>query len=222
MDSKYYRLPSNLVLSIKNEFHLKYFVETGTYVGNTARWASQHFDRVFTIENSEMLWQQASTKYSGLDNIQFILGDSRHMLCEVVEKLESPAIFWLDAHWSVGITYGEGNECPLAEELQIVVNNSYDHFILVDDARMFLAPPPKPHTPDQWPDIVSVINILNSNRARFIVVIDDVIVAVPAYARSLLTEYCQDVNIVAALRDQGKKPVLGKTLRRLYHSFIKV
>jgi len=210
------------VLSIKNEFNIKYFVETGTYVGNTAYWASQYFDRVFTIEKSEELWQKASSNYTGVDNVQFIIGDSRQMLREVVGKIISPAIFWLDAHWCGGITYGEGNECPLIDELQIIVNDSYDHFILVDDARLFLAPPPKPHSPDQWPDIVSVINVLNSNQTRFIVVIDDVIIAVPGYARQLITKYCQDVNIDVTLQDKGKKPILSKILNRLSHSFTKV
>jgi hypothetical protein len=218
MCSKNIRFPSSLVTSLKDEFSLKYFIETGTFLGDTAYWASQHFEKVYTIENSEKLLQQASSRYSGLNNVQFVMGDSRDKLQEIVEKVKSPAIFWLDAHWSGGITLGEGYECPLLEEIKVIVHDAYDHFILVDDARLFLAPPPKPHVPDQWPDIVSVINVLNSNQPRFIVILNDVIVAVPSFARPYLTNYCQDVNKDITLKDRGKIFSIGKKVFSLYRS----
>jgi len=218
MDSKNNRIPSNLVISLRDEFNLKYFIETGTFLGNTAYWASQYFEKVFTIENSEKLWQQASSTYSGLLNVKFVIGDSRDKLHEIVKGLKSPAIFWLDAHWSGGITFGEGSECPLLDELKVIVNESRDHFILVDDARLFLAPPPKPHIPEQWPDIVSVINVLNSNQSRFIIILNDVIVAVPTFAKSFLTKYCQDVNIDNSQQERGKISLIVSKVHSIYRS----
>jgi hypothetical protein len=218
MDSKHIRIPSNLVISLKDEFSLKYFIETGTFLGNTACWASQYFEKVYTIENSEKLWQQASSRYSGLGNVQFVMGDSRDKLQEVVIDIKSPAIFWLDAHWSGGITFGEGNECPLLEELKVIVHESYEHFILVDDARLYLTPPPKPHLPEQWPDIVSVINVLNSNRSRFIIIMNDVIVAVPSFARSYLTKYCQDANTNITQQERGKILSIGNKVFSMYRA----
>jgi len=173
----YSGIPIPLVTRIIGAFQVKYFVETGTYFADTAYWASSRFERVFTIEASQILWQQAVDKYGRVNNIEFLKGDSRDKLRDILDRIHSPAIFWLDAHWSGGITYGEGNECPLIDELQIINSCRVNHFILIDDARCFLSPPPLPHSADRWPDIAAVISALTSEkRNRFVVVIEDVVV----------------------------------------------
>ena len=40
--------------------NIRIFVETGTYKGETARMASKHFERVYTLEISQELFQEST------------------------------------------------------------------------------------------------------------------------------------------------------------------
>lgn len=190
-------IPNELAIKLRNEHNLQVFVETGTHYGATALWAVQHFNKVITIEFSKKIYDQVLKRHSQVKNIEFLFGHSKEQIQSVVPKLKEPALFWLDAHWSGGITYGEGDECPLLEELQIINNSEFDHFILIDDARLFVSPPARPHKVDEWPNISEVIKSLNSGKSRYTVIVEDVIVSVPESAKSLVSQYCQDVNTKA-------------------------
>lgn len=190
--------PAELVTRLAKEFGIENFVETGTAYGGTAIWASDHFKKVITTEYCQEIYQETIHKYSHLGNVKFMFGDSRTKLVEIVQKLECPSLFWLDAHWSGGVTYGESDECPLSEEIHIINESKLDHFILIDDARLFTSPPMPPHQIDQWPNITTVLNALNSGKInRYIVIIEDVIIAVPEMAKSTVAKYCQEVNAKA-------------------------
>ncbi|MDR1514735.1 MAG: hypothetical protein LBS45_03495 [Synergistaceae bacterium] len=63
------------------------------------------------------------------------------VLKDVLDGKNSPMLFWLDAHWSGGDTAGENIQCPLLEELKIILDSNSSHFILIDDARLILASP---------------------------------------------------------------------------------
>lgn len=49
-------IPKNLVLSLKDKYNVKNFIETGTYQGQTSLWASNHFEKVLTIEASKKMY----------------------------------------------------------------------------------------------------------------------------------------------------------------------
>lgn len=188
--------PVELIKKLVSEFAVKNFVETGTYEGSTTVWASKHFEKVYTIEKSEHFYQQTRKKYEHLENIDFIYGDSRNELKKLVNKLDGATLFWLDAHWSGGKTYGDTDQCPLIEEIEIINDSRFDNFILIDDARLFTSPPHPPHQPKQWSDITSIIKTLNiADNKKYVVIIEDVIIAVPISAKASVTEYCQDVNM---------------------------
>jgi hypothetical protein len=55
----------------------------------------------------------------------------------VVTRLDGPALFWLDGHYSAGITARGSLETPVQRELEIILASANDHVILVDDARCF-------------------------------------------------------------------------------------
>lgn len=60
------------------------------------------------------------------------------MIANVLAELKEPAIFWLDGHYSGGITATIEKYSPINEELQtIIANNQLQHVILIDDARVF-------------------------------------------------------------------------------------
>jgi hypothetical protein len=75
------------------------------------------------------------------------------MLPLILDHVQEPALIWLDAHWSRDLGYGrpEFGECPVLAEIEAITCHGLDHVVLIDDARYFVNPPPKPHKPDQWP-----------------------------------------------------------------------
>jgi hypothetical protein len=186
--------PQALIEKIVSSYRVQNFVETGTYYGDTSIWASNIFKNVFTIENSVELHNQTANKYRETDNIEFLLGDSRTRLKETLEKLEEPTLVWLDAHWSGDSTYGEMDQCPILEEIGIINSLQPNLYLFIDDARLFLSPPQPPHNVNQWPNIVEVINSLQANPDRYVVIIEDCIIAAPIHAKSLIVQYCQDIN----------------------------
>ncbi len=213
--------PKELILNLKEHFQLDTFVETGTFEGKTTAWAAQHFRKVYTIEGAEVLYRAVVEKFGQPKaNIQFIYGDTRQQLRGLIPQLQTPVLFWLDAHYSGGPTFGEEDQCPLLEELEIINQSSVNHFVLIDDARLFCSPPPTGHVAEQWPDITQVIDSL---KARFkdnhIVIMNDVIISVPLQAKDILVKYCQAENLRAweelssnRRRQQGVKQNSGLTL----------
>ena len=196
--------PEDLVLLLKRDLNVSTFVETGTFKGVTAAWAAKHFERVFTIENSKMYFDEAANNYKYLQNIEFLFGDSRAVLKNVVTKICEPAIFWLDAHWCSMDSCGAEDQCPIIEELNLIRSTGIKHCIFIDDARLFLSPPPFPNKREQWPTIDEICsNIQLISKSYYIVVFEDVIIAVPDDARSLVAEYCQVAN-TKAWQDHGK------------------
>jgi len=55
-------VPREFTMFLKDAFKSNVFIETGTYYGETALWASQYFKKVHTIELSEPLYTGTSKK----------------------------------------------------------------------------------------------------------------------------------------------------------------
>lgn len=181
-------IPEDIVLYFKKTYDITSFIETGTYKGGTSLWASKYFQNVHTVEFSEIIYQQAQNNLKNIKNVNAVFGDSRKFLKDLIVKNIEPSIFWLDAHWSVGDTYGEGDECPLLDELYIINSKKNKHIILVDDARFFLTPPPRPHNIHFFPDIKEIIDCLDE---QFIMVFEDVIMIIPELYKDSFSEFMQ-------------------------------
>jgi len=182
MGAIYNGIHPGIALELRNKFNLRYFVETGTYKGKSTNWASKNFDYVYTIELNEDLYFEVVKKYFK-NNISFSLGDSRFILPHVLLKLDRPALFWLDAHW-YGLKYPKPvrGECPLLDELSIITTDKRNHVLMIDDARYFLKPPPKPHLAKDWPTFSQIKEKLN-DRGYLIKIQDDVIIAIPIFKK---------------------------------------
>src|SRR5437868_3919223 len=109
----YHGIPRNLIGELARVFDLRCFVETGTYHGGSALWASSRFQKVWTVEIDEALFRMAQQRLAGRKNVEQHLGNSATLLAALAPRLESPALFWLDAHWSGGNTGGELYPCPV-------------------------------------------------------------------------------------------------------------
>lgn len=114
-------------------------VETGTYLGEMVEAQKRRFDRVYSIELSEPLHLRATKRFKRDKHVTIVLGDSGKMLPSILSKLEEPAIFWLDGHYSDGITARGEKDCPIFEELNAIFDGKpLDHVLLIDDARCFV------------------------------------------------------------------------------------
>lgn len=187
--------PWPLIIKLQQQFNLTHFIETGTYYGDTAIEAALRFSNVFTIENSKLLYEKVSEKYCEVKNADFLFGDSRTVLKEIMPTLDKTAIFWLDGHWCGSDTFGEQDQCPVIDEIRIINNSDNAHFLFIDDARLFMSPPPIPNEIEQWPSITEVINtITDSVHNYYIVIFEDVIIAVPESAKEFVAKYFQEIN----------------------------
>mgnify|MGYP000901771544 CR=1 FL=1 len=215
--------PEEVLLLLKESFNISTFIETGTFEGGTAIWASKNFKTVLTIENSKTLYDRVREKNKHIQNIEFRFGNSIDNLKQIVPKLDITTIFWLDAHWCGGDSYGEKNQCPIIQELETIIKSGIPHCILIDDARLFLSPPPLPNKIDQWPTIDQLLVTIQSGSERYyIVIFEDVIIAVPILARATLSRHLQSLN-TKWWQEQGELP--RKTGLRLMkqgaHLFVK-
>ena len=185
-------IPRAEVEFLKERMHLDLFVEGGTYTGGSAIRMSKIFPRVITIEKSPEMYEIASRNIDikGVRNIELRKGDTRTYLHEILSSHDN-ILFWLDAHWSGAKTYGEGDECPLIQELETIFSFSKNYVILIDDARLFLAPPPSPHDFREWPGIRDIVEVLPSGHE--LLVHDDVIYVVPDQAFNDFRSYLQKV-----------------------------
>jgi hypothetical protein len=213
-----YGVPAEYVETLKKTFGVGCFVETGTLHGATAKWAAARFERVITIELSEALYRTAAATLAPYRNIEVLFGDTRHRLTKIAATLP-PSIVWLDAHYSTGETAGKGDECPLLGEINALLPSWERMFVLVDDARYFLAPPPPPHDVDQWPSIVELMNALSYGAGRFVASFEDIIVSVPHEAKAVTLEYIRkgghlNERVVGFHKEQPSKPSLIRRVAR--------
>lgn len=135
MGRVYYGIHQVMALKARDKFGLEALVETGTYSGETAFWASDKFERVVTIELSDIYYQVAAKKLEGTHNVLLIKGDSREWLGAVcVGRTHHPTLFWLDAHDSGEPETYDPNGPSVLDEIRII-NESFfgPHVIMVDD-----------------------------------------------------------------------------------------
>jgi hypothetical protein len=103
-------------------------------------------------------------------------GDSAKLLRPAFE----PTLYWLDGHWSGGATAGVDRECPVLDEIRATCPGNPRDCYVIDDARLFVAPPPPPHDPSHWPTFEEIRETFAELRpSHFVEIIDDAIVAQP-------------------------------------------
>lgn len=120
-------------------YSLPILVETGTYQGDMVHAMRRTFKKIISIELSSELASQAQARFQNTKSpkIEILCGDSGKVLPELLPKLDDGVVFWLDGHFSGGITAKAELETPLTDELlQIFKSFQLPHVILVDDARL--------------------------------------------------------------------------------------
>jgi hypothetical protein len=120
-------------------FSLRILIETGTYQGDMVDAMKNSFTRIFSIELGEDLHKQAKERFHNNKHISIIHGDSGEVLPDILVGIKEPCLFWLDGHYSEGITVKGQTETPIAQELEHILDHPVNgHVILIDDARCFI------------------------------------------------------------------------------------
>lgn len=118
----------------------KYFVETGTYRGQSLLKACETncFEKLFSIEIDLNLYNQVSLLFKDRKNVKLFHGDSEKLLPDVVAQLDGQATFWLDGHYTGGHAGKGKTNSPILAELEAIKNHPIrTHTILIDDVNSF-------------------------------------------------------------------------------------
>jgi hypothetical protein len=131
-------------------------VETGTYLGHTAAAAAGVFDAVHTIELDAALAAAAKRRFAGAPKVTVHHGDSAAILPDLLPRLEGGTVFWLDAHYSGGVTARGSEDTPLTRELECIREGARPPLaVFIDDARMLGTDP-------AYPSLPAVIDLLRT------------------------------------------------------------
>lgn len=152
-------------------YRINNFVETGTCFGDTLNAVKKTFKNLYSIELSIELYEDAKEKFSKFKHIHLLKGDSSEVLPRVIADINEPILFWLDAHYSCGVTARGSKDTPISSELECILNHplSSQHIILIDDARDF-------NGEDDYPTILDLKKfILDTKTHKSFEVVDDII-----------------------------------------------
>ena len=129
------------------------WVETGTYRGETTSVLARYSERVISIEPEPDLYRRAKEKFAGDPKVEIINATSEEVLPELLEKMKGPVNFWLDGHYSAGVTFKGEKDTPICAELSAIqssISNLTPVTVLIDDVRCF-----RPHI-KKWADYPSL------------------------------------------------------------------
>jgi hypothetical protein len=119
-------------------FHLRVLVETGTCNGDMVLAMIYAFRRIYSIELSAELFALARERVAAHPHVELLQGDSAKLIGAVLARLTEPSLFWLDGHYSGGVTARGVKETPINDELDQIFNApDHGHVIVIDDARCF-------------------------------------------------------------------------------------
>src|SRR4051812_38481862 len=97
------------------------FVETGTYLGDGIKAAIETgFGEIRSVELSDDLYAKNVRKFSAHGHVRIFHGSSESQLWEMIKDIDRPITFWLDAHYSGGITVKGDEMSPILKELAII------------------------------------------------------------------------------------------------------
>lgn len=124
-------------IDIFKKYRNNIFIETGSYKGSGIQMAlDAGYERIYSIELSPLLWNYCRNKFKGKKNVLVFVGYSPMVLTDILEFIDEPITFWLDAHYSGGITAKGEELSPVLKELNVIRDHSINtHTIMIDDIR---------------------------------------------------------------------------------------
>jgi hypothetical protein len=96
------------------------------------------FKEIHSIELNEKLYFENLVRFRNNKNVYLYHGDSSAVIVEILKKINGRCIFWLDGHFDfTEITSKSDLVTPIRKELEEIAKSSFEHIILIDDARLF-------------------------------------------------------------------------------------
>lgn len=127
-----------VVRKLGRKFSLGTFIETGTYQGDMVDSARRWFSKTITVELDQSLAANARRRFTDDPSVTVLQGDSSTVLDQILREHRTASLFWLDAHYSGGVTARGLRDTPIEGELSTVLAAANpDSVILIDDARLF-------------------------------------------------------------------------------------
>ena len=132
-----------VVREYAERYNCRTLVETGTYLGEMVEAMIPHFDRIISVELSIPLFFDAVQKFLNIPKVSIWGGDSGKLMPDVCRFLKGNVLFWLDGHYSEGITARGDKDCPVLDEINAIeqyhkaIGQGTTWVILIDDARLF-------------------------------------------------------------------------------------
>jgi len=168
--------PHEVKQMVVNSFRKKYgytiLVETGTFLGDMVDANKHLFKKIISIELSNELFEKAKLKFASYPHVILFQGDSGKILPNIIKKIEGNAIFWLDGHYSEGITIKGDKNTPILDEVNAILSDKkFNHVILIDDARCF-------NGENDYPKINELLEYIYSKDNRYKVEVKDDIIRV--------------------------------------------
>lgn len=144
------------IKELAKKHNISIFIETGTFIGNALFGLKDTFQKLLSIELDYGIYKLAKKRFSSYEHINIYHGDSSKLLPEIIQNLNEPALFWLDAHYSSGVTAMGELQTPVMQELKIIFSHHIKkHCILVDDVKDF-------NGWNDYPEIDFLINFVDN------------------------------------------------------------
>ena len=116
------------------------FVESGSLYGDTIQRALDcGYTTVYSIEIDDELYELVKGRFeeqikNGI--VKLYHGSTIDLLPNILEEIDEPVTFWLDAHLH-NDDHGVVNNAPVVEELSIISEHHIkNHLVMVDDMRI--------------------------------------------------------------------------------------
>lgn len=148
------------------KYGLRNFIETGTFFGDMLAALRNDFDALTTIELDVALAARATQRFAEEPKITVIQGDSARVLPALLATLKQPALFWLDGHFSGGVTAKGETDTPIIAELNhLFATAQRDHVVLIDDARLF-------GSATEYPSLDAIETLVRTHRAEWAMTVE--------------------------------------------------
>jgi hypothetical protein len=125
---------------LRNGLRNATWVESGTFMGDTTSVLSKVAKMVYSIEPEPTLFSNAEQRFRNTSNVKVIKGLSEDVFPKLLPKISGDICFWLDGHYSAGITFRGPQDTPIIDELTAIGQNIPrigKIVVMVDDVRCF-------------------------------------------------------------------------------------
>lgn len=142
------------------------WIETGTYLGSTTKLLASKYFHVHTIEPSQKCLSIAKDYLGGLKNITYYHGTSEDCIETACAAVAGDVCFWLDGHYSTGITFRGNTDTPIMHELAVIEKHLSRYrsvVVMIDDVRCSHL------DSDHYPNLNFYVDWSNRNHLNWII-----------------------------------------------------